>query len=409
MGSCMVSPSARPRGMIVTLCSGSAPGRKSATRAWPASWYAMVRFSASLMIIERRSTPMRTLSLAFSKSGISTSFLFCRAASRAASFTRFARSAPEKPGVPADGVDLVHEDDAGRVLLALLEQVAHARGADADEHLDEVGARDREERDIGLAGDGLGQQRFAGAGWPHEQHTLGNLAAQLLELLRILEEVDDLAQLFLRLVDAGHVLEGHLVLLLRDEARAGLAERQRLRAAALHLAHEEDPDADEEQHRHPLQKDRVPRVAVGRLHGDADALVAEHLDEVRIVDDVGALRRRAVAQVVGDEVAADDHGFDATLLDRLQEFREVRRLLPPRLCVGKHSEEEDDDQADDHPQGEVFIDLVHRSQCSTATKVLIGLTRRVTPASRRARRRMEGCDRDRRNRSRSRPRTRWES
>jgi hypothetical protein len=28
--------------------------------------------------------------------------------------------------VAADGVDLVHEDDAGRVLLGLLEEVAHA-------------------------------------------------------------------------------------------------------------------------------------------------------------------------------------------------------------------------------------------------------------------------------------------
>ena len=43
--------------------------------------------------------------------------------------------------VAPDGVDLVHEDDARRVLLGLLEQVAHARGAHADEHLDEVGAR----------------------------------------------------------------------------------------------------------------------------------------------------------------------------------------------------------------------------------------------------------------------------
>src|SRR5689334_24101575 len=48
--------------------------------------------------------------------------------------------------LPAHGVDLVDEDDAGRVLLALLEQVAHAARADAHEHLDEVGARDREER-----------------------------------------------------------------------------------------------------------------------------------------------------------------------------------------------------------------------------------------------------------------------
>ena len=66
--------------------------------------------------------------------------------------------------VAADGVDLVHEDDAGRVLLGLLEEVAHAGGADADEHLDEVRAGDGEERDAGLAGDGAGEQRLAGAG-----------------------------------------------------------------------------------------------------------------------------------------------------------------------------------------------------------------------------------------------------
>ena len=63
----------------------------------------------------------------------------------------------------ADGVDLVDEDDAGRVLLALLEQVADARGADADEHLDEVGAADREERHVRFAGDGAREQRLAGA------------------------------------------------------------------------------------------------------------------------------------------------------------------------------------------------------------------------------------------------------
>ena len=55
--------------------------------------------------------------------------------------------------VAADGVDLVHEDDAGTGLLGLLEEVAHAGGADADEHLDEVGARDGEERHTRLAGD----------------------------------------------------------------------------------------------------------------------------------------------------------------------------------------------------------------------------------------------------------------
>jgi hypothetical protein len=64
----------------------------------------------------------------------------------------------------ADGVDLIHEDQAGRVLLGLLEQVAHAGGADADKHLDELGAGDGEEGHARLAGDGLGEQRLTRAG-----------------------------------------------------------------------------------------------------------------------------------------------------------------------------------------------------------------------------------------------------
>src|SRR3954464_15469776 len=99
----------------------------------------------------------------------------------------------------ADGVDLVHEDDAGAVLLGLLEEVAHAAGADADEHLDEVRAGDREERHAGLAGDGAGEQRLAGAGRPEEQHALRDARAERLEFLRVLEELLDLVQLLDRL------------------------------------------------------------------------------------------------------------------------------------------------------------------------------------------------------------------
>src|SRR5947209_1259191 len=259
----------------------------------------------------------------------------------------------------ADGVDLVHEDDARRVLLALLEQVAHSGGADANEHLDEIGSGDREERNVRLSRDRLRQQRLPGAGRTNEQHALRDLAAELLELLRILEEVDDLAQLFLGFVDAGDVLERHLVLLLRDQPRARLAEGERLGAAALHLAHEEDPHADEQEHGDPLQEDRVPRVGVRWLHGDAHTPVAEHLDEVGVIDDVGPLRLRAVLQAVRDVIAADDDGFDAILLHRAEEFGEVRLLLPALLGPLEHGEKEDDDQADDHPEGEVFVNLVH--------------------------------------------------
>src|SRR5438046_2512131 len=66
--------------------------------------------------------------------------------------------------VAAHGVDLVHEDDARRGLLGLLEQVADARSTDADEHLDEIRARDRAERYARLTGDRAPYQRLTGTG-----------------------------------------------------------------------------------------------------------------------------------------------------------------------------------------------------------------------------------------------------
>ena len=53
----------------------------------------------------------------------------------------------------ADRVDLVDEDDRGSLLARGLEEVAHPRRADTDEHLHEVGAGDRDERHAGLARD----------------------------------------------------------------------------------------------------------------------------------------------------------------------------------------------------------------------------------------------------------------
>ena len=58
-----------------------------------------LRYSCG-MTIDLRSNPIVTLSLALSKSSKYTLSLSTRAARRAASFTRFARSAPLNPGVP---------------------------------------------------------------------------------------------------------------------------------------------------------------------------------------------------------------------------------------------------------------------------------------------------------------------
>src|SRR5690606_38394700 len=54
-------------------------------------------------------------------------------------------AAETRAAMPTDRVELVDEDDARRLALRLLEEVADARGADPDEHLDEVRAAEREE------------------------------------------------------------------------------------------------------------------------------------------------------------------------------------------------------------------------------------------------------------------------
>ena len=154
--------------------------------------------------------------------------------------------------LPADGVDLVDEDDARRVLLGLLEQVAHPGGADADEHLDEVRAGDRVERHAGLAGDRAGQQRLAGAGRAVEQHALGDLGAERLVAGRVLQEVLDLVELLDGLVGAGHVGELGLRHVLGQLLGLGLAERHHLVAAALGVVHH--PEQDEQ---HQAERDQV--------------------------------------------------------------------------------------------------------------------------------------------------------
>src|SRR5437667_9272049 len=121
-------------------------------------------------------------------------------------------------------INLIYEDDARRILLALLEQIAHARSAYADEHFDEVRTRNRKERNVGFSGNGAGQQGLARSGRSHHQHALGNAATELLKLLWIFEELDDLLQLFLGFLNARHVFEGDALLLIAEQLRARLAK-----------------------------------------------------------------------------------------------------------------------------------------------------------------------------------------
>ena len=260
-----------------------------------------------------------------------------------------------------DRVDFVDEDDAGRVLLRLLEHVAHAACADADEHFDEVGARDGEEGHIGFAGDRTGGQSLAGAWRPDQQHAARDASAQFLELLRVAQELDDLLQVLLGFVDARDVLERHPPLRFRQELGLRLAESHRLAGAALHLPGHVDPETQEQQHGQDAGHDREqPIVAVRRRLGrDRHVLLVKHLHEAGVVRRIG-LERSPVLHVAGNLRARDRNVAHVAGVGVGQELAEgdlARRRFLARALEQSH--ERQNEQKDDHPEGEISIVCVH--------------------------------------------------
>ena len=179
---------------------------------------------------------------------------------------------------------------AGAGLVGLREQVADAAGAHADHHLDELRGRDEEERHVGLAGDGAGEQRLAGAGRPGQQHALRDRGAQRAEALRVAEEVHDLGELRLGLLDAGHVGERGALVGAVVALRARAAEARR--AAGARAAHDPDEHADEQQRRPEADEQRLPERARGqqRARVDADVVVDQQLQEAVVLGEGGTDR-----------------------------------------------------------------------------------------------------------------------
>ena len=166
----------------------------------------------------------------------------------------------------ADGVDLVDEHDRGRGGPRLLEQIAHARGADADEHLDELRSAGLEEPDAGFACGRLRDERLAGSGRPDEQHAFRNPSAEPRELLRRLQELDDLLQFGDRFVGAADVLERDADFLGLHLGRLALADAEDPAArSGRQIAADERPQAHDQQERqHPAEDEARNRTRGAR-------------------------------------------------------------------------------------------------------------------------------------------------
>ena len=252
-------------------------------------------------------------------------------------------AAPAGAAVAAHRVDLVDEEDARRILLGLLEHVADARGADADEHLDEVGARNGEERNPRLAGDGPRKQGLAGARRPDQERARRNPAAEPAELLRVAQELDDFLHLLLGLVDSRHVVEGDPALPLGQHPRLGLAEAHCAAAAsALHLVHEVDPDPDEQQDRNERNQEGHEARLLLRLGDDGNAVLDEKVGD----RGVGGLHRRVFLPVGSPE--ADTLAIKRDLADRPAFGGGHEVGVAHQAALGRHAVAEQVEQRDRH-------------------------------------------------------------
>ena len=262
--------------------------------------------------------------------------------------------------VAADGVDLVDEDDRGRLVDRLAEQVAHPTGADPDEHLDEVRARQAEERDARFAGHGPGEQRLARARWADEQDALGDAGAQAGEALRVPQVLDHLTQLGDGLIGPGDVRE-------RDVAGpvagrgAGPTEGQRL-AAALHVEDEPHEHADDQERGQQPEHDVGPEAPVGVVRLGLDP-AGEQLAGQRLA--VGLGEHGAVLGPVG-ELALDarrrvhdrggPHPIVAQAVLELVETQLLGRVGPQHRRPDEHDDEPDSDGDRDADPGRLEVE-----------------------------------------------------
>src|SRR5581483_851851 len=187
----------------------------------------------------------------------------------------------------------------------------------------------------------------------HEEDALRDAPAELLELLRLLQELDDLLQLFLRFVDARHVLERDLLLRARRQLRLALAERQRLVAAALHLAHEENPEADHQENRRPRIEQRGPGTGGRLLRADGDAALEQLVREAIVLGRRVGRKLLALFRVSGDVLAGDRDGGNLSVVDLAHEIGE-RPLLIVLLQLGREIPDEHTNDDEHHPEQHVL-------------------------------------------------------
>src|SRR3989344_3520010 len=142
--------------------------------------------------------------------------------------------------MPADGIQLVYEQNRWRVLFRRSKSIAHARSANADEHLHKFRTGNMKKRYAGLPGCGSRQKRLASSRRAHKQNAARNFRSDIQKFLWMFEKVNDFFELFFGFFQSGDIGKCHFFSGSRH-FRLSLYKRKRLHGAALGLTQHE-PD-----------------------------------------------------------------------------------------------------------------------------------------------------------------------
>ena len=277
-----------------------------------------------------------------------------------------------------DCIQLINEDDAGRLLARRTEEVADTACTDADEHLNEIGTGNAEEGNARLSCNGTCQQGLSRSGRADEQDALGNLAADVRILLGRLKEVNDFHQLLFCLIFTGNIGKAGLHLALVNGTRASAAGPEEGTAeAAAHLAenqpvHEENEAEGDDEVQQDLQQIGVlpGHELVFNLFLIEQVNEALHEDARRTVDltVAGSLtleqaeiavkgtslpgRRNRSVRTVADELAVLHFDPDnAAVLYQLPEFGKVNLPFGTRRGKQVQYAEYADNRNENAPKG----------------------------------------------------------
>ncbi len=173
------------------------------------------------------------------------------------------------------------------------------------------------------------EQGLARPGRAHQQNALGDLPAEALELLRVLEKLDDLLEFLLGLVDSCNVSERHLLLVGSEKTGLGFTKGHGLGAAGLHLPEEDEPQSDEDEQRCPPQKGGEHSSVGWFFNLDLDLLRPQIPDQIVVPRVVGvevvAWAGRAFIECLGgsdeDLVALDQDPLDLSVGNTIEQLR----------------------------------------------------------------------------------------